>query len=120
VLGSSIQALSRQPLGGLGHLLGGGNLDAEVVEAASLALALDEDQLQRRLIDGEVRVPGAALGRLGPEQLRVEAHRLLEIAHVQRELDPGHHISSTRDISNRGTGTPGTRGSMGRARLHLL
>ena len=45
------------------------DLDAEVVQRARLAVALDEHELQRRLGDGEVRVAGPHLGRLGGEQL---------------------------------------------------
>ena len=55
------------------------HLDAEVVQRSGRACALDEHQLQRRLGDREVRVPGAELGRLGREELRVEADGGVEV-----------------------------------------
>lgn len=42
-------------------LLGGLDLDAEVVEAAALAGVLDEHELERGLRDGEVGVAGLRL-----------------------------------------------------------
>ena len=51
---------------------------------------LDEDELERRLGDREVRVAGAALVRRHPEHRRVERDRRLEVGHVERQLDPGH------------------------------
>src|SRR5437899_3403622 len=42
-----------------------GDLDAQVVEAAAVAGVFQQDQLQRRVGDGEVGIAGAALGRAG-------------------------------------------------------
>ena len=39
----------------------------------------DEDELERRLGDGEVRVPRPAFGELGAEQLGVEGDRAFEV-----------------------------------------
>src|SRR5579875_1882991 len=86
----------RQP-GRLKALLGGGNrfsglhLDPEVVERPRhLASVLDEDQLEGRVGDGEVGVAGPDLGRLGVEQRRVEADRLVHVGDVEGELHAGH------------------------------
>ena len=54
------------------------------------AVALDEDELERGLGDGEVGVAGTDLGRLGGEQLGVEADGLVEVGDVQGELHTGH------------------------------
>jgi hypothetical protein len=43
-----------------------------VVEGAALAGVLQQDELERRLGDGEVGVAGPALGGLGAEQGGVE------------------------------------------------
>src|SRR6266700_6136909 len=66
------------------------DFDAEVVQGAALAGVLQQDQLERRLGDGEVGVAGPALGRLGAEQLGVEADGLVDVVDVQRELHPRH------------------------------
>jgi hypothetical protein len=66
------------------------DLDAEVVERAAAAGVLDEDQLERRLADGEVGVAGLALGRLGGEQLRLVGDGLFEVVDVEGELDARH------------------------------
>jgi hypothetical protein len=58
-----------------------------VVEAASLPRLLDEDELERRLCDGEVGIAGADLGRLGVEERGVEVDRRLEVVDVDGELD---------------------------------
>ena len=55
-----------------------------------LAGVLQQDELERRLGDGEVGVAGPALGRLGAEQPGIEADRLVDVVDVQRELHPGH------------------------------
>ena len=71
--------------GGVVHVLGGLDLDAEMVHHGRLAgLAFDEHQLQWRLRDGEVGVAGAALGRLDAEQRPVERDRGLQVRHPQR------------------------------------
>ena len=61
---------------------------------AGLAHAGEQDQLERRIGDGEVGVPVADLGRLGPEQLGVELDRGVEVGDVEGELDTGHGTSS--------------------------
>src|SRR5450755_3181605 len=66
------------------------DLDAEMVEAAALARVLQQDELQRRLGDGEVGVAGTALSRLGTEQLAVERYGLLDVIDVEGELHAGH------------------------------
>src|SRR6266487_564751 len=71
-------------------LLGRLDLDSKVVERAAAAGALQQDELERRRSDREVGIAGAALGRLGPEQRRVEPDRRVEVVDVQRELDPCH------------------------------
>ena len=72
------------------HGAGAGDLDAQVVDAATLAGVLNEDELEGRLGDGEVGVAGAELGRLGAEQLAVEGDGLVEVLDVEGELDAGH------------------------------
>ncbi|EGJ73764.1 putative Glyoxalase/bleomycin resistance protein/dioxygenase [Streptomyces sp. Tu6071] len=80
-----------EPGGGGGDLVGALHLNTEVVQAGDLArLALDEDELERRRGDGEVRVSGAALGGLDAEHLGVEGDRCFEVGDVERELDTGH------------------------------
>jgi hypothetical protein len=63
----------------------------EVVEPRRLrVLAFEQDELERGLGVGEVRVAGAALGRFGAEQLAVERNRGFQVGDAQRELDTGH------------------------------
>jgi hypothetical protein len=74
------QAGVLEAVGRGGDLLGRFDLDAEVVQAGLLAGgALDQDELERRGGDGEVRVALAALGRFGAEQLGVEDDRRLQV-----------------------------------------
>src|SRR5450759_3982920 len=68
--GGALLDLGRQPrrgepAGGGDDLRSGSDLHAQVVEAAAEARVLDEDQLQRRVVDGEVGVP-----QHGGEELR--------------------------------------------------
>src|SRR5580704_7013060 len=70
--------------------VGAVDFDAQVVQGAALARVLQQDQLERRLGDGEVGVAGPALGRLGAEQSGVEGDRLVDVVDVQRELHPRH------------------------------
>jgi hypothetical protein len=70
--------------------VGVGDLDAQMIEAAALARVLQQDQLQRWLGDSEVRVTGADLGRAGAEQLAVEGDGLLDVVHVEGELQARH------------------------------
>ena len=51
---------------------------------------LDQDQLERRVGDGEVGVAGPDLGRLGVEQFRVEVDGLVEVGDIEGKLDTGH------------------------------
>ena len=74
-----LHALSRAVNSGGGYLVGRGDLDPEMVDRTGLAGALDQDQLQRRIYDGEVGVPGTDLGRLGMEERRVEGDGFVEI-----------------------------------------
>jgi len=68
------------------------HLDAEVVErpldpgAAVVGGNLDEDELERRLGDGEVGVPGLDFGGLGVEQLGVEGDCGIEVIDVECKL----------------------------------
>src|SRR5262249_46951630 len=80
----------REPLAGLGDLLRREDLDAQVVEGPALPRVLDEDQLQRRLRDREVRVPGAALGGRGAEELLVEDDGGVDVVDVEGQLDATH------------------------------
>jgi hypothetical protein len=59
-----------------------------VVQGAALAGVLQQDQLERRLGDGEVGVAGPALGGPGAEQLGLEADGFVDVVDVQRELHP--------------------------------
>jgi hypothetical protein len=61
-----------------------------VVQGAALAGVLEQDELERRLGDGEVGVAGPALGGPGAEQPGVEADGLVDVVDIQRELHPGH------------------------------
>ena len=75
-------------------LLGRLHLDAEVVERRPL-LTLEEDQFQRRIGDGEVRVAGLHLRRGRAEQAGVEGYRLVEVGHVDGELYSRHDVLLT-------------------------
>src|SRR5438132_11918093 len=61
-----------------------------MVQRAPSALALDQDEFQRRVVDREVRVSGTHLGRRGSEELPVELDRLVEAFHVDRQLHSAH------------------------------
>ena len=58
----------------------------------SPGLALEQDELERRLGDGEVGVAGTALGRLGVEEPRVEGDGGVEVGDAEGELDTGHGV----------------------------
>ena len=66
--------------------LDAGGLDAEVVELLGRAAVFEQDQLQGRVVDGEVRVAGALFVRLDAEQLGVEGRRGFDVVDVQCEL----------------------------------
>jgi hypothetical protein len=70
------------------HVVGRLDLDAKVVQSVLRVGVLDQDQLQRRLGDREVRIALAPLGRLRAEHLRVERHRLVDVRDVQCQLHP--------------------------------
>lgn len=73
VLFASAQPCLAQPGGGCRDVLGGCHLDTEVVQAGVRALfSLDQNELERRLGDGEVRIAITELGRLGVEEFAVE------------------------------------------------
>jgi hypothetical protein len=61
-----------------------------VVERAGGVGILDEHELERRGLHGEVGVAGTALGRRGVEQLGVEGDGGVHVGHVEGELDTGH------------------------------
>src|SRR5262249_51542226 len=73
-----------------GNVIGGLDLDAQVIERTGLPVAGDEDQLHGRFGHREVGVARTNLGRFGAEQLRVEVDGLVEIGHVQGQLHPTH------------------------------
>src|ERR1700722_11602427 len=75
-----------------------GHLDAEVVEAATLARVLQQDELEGWLGDSEVGVPGPALGGLGAEQGGVERDGLVDVVDVKGELHTGHGYLPEVDI----------------------
>src|ERR1700733_3352971 len=70
--------------------IGVADLDAEMVQAAALPRVLQQNELERRLGDGEVGVAGTALGGLGSEQLAVKRDGLLDVIDVEGELHAGH------------------------------
>jgi hypothetical protein len=81
------QAGFPQPVGGGGDLVGAADLHTEVVQAGVLTgLALDQDQLERGLGNGEVGVAGAELGGSDPEQRGVEGNRRLQVRDPEVEL----------------------------------
>ncbi len=62
------------------------DLDTEVIQGATLARVLQKNQLEWRLINGEVGIAGATLGRLSPEQFGVEGNHLIDVIDVEGEL----------------------------------
>src|ERR1035437_7082795 len=68
----------------------GGHLPPAVVDGAALPRVLHQHQLQRRLGDGEVRVPLLDLRGRSVEELRVERDGLIQIINVEGELNTGH------------------------------
>jgi hypothetical protein len=94
VLDLGEQAEVGQPPSGGVDLVGGVDLDAEVVHHRRLVgPALDEHQLERWLGDGEVGVAGSTLGRVDTEQRAVERDRPFEVGHAQGELNARHDHS---------------------------
>jgi len=79
----------------LGHVLRCRRLDTEVVESLTGARALEQHQLQRRVLDHEVGVAVALLVRGHPEQPLVERRRFGDVLDVERELNAcGRHVVS--------------------------
>jgi hypothetical protein len=62
------------------------------IRVGSPARTLEQDQLQRRLGDGEVRVAGPALRRRRVEQAGVEGDGRVEVGDAEGELDSGHEM----------------------------
>jgi hypothetical protein len=104
-----------------GYLVAAFHLDSEVIERPrGLAGVLDEDELERRLGDGEIGIVGAAFRRLGPEQLGVELHSGINVGDVEGELDSGHDqpplafvsidafimVDASTDVNGRGSPWP--------------
>ena len=73
---------------GLLHLAGGFGLDPEMVDGAPVAGILEQHQLERRLVDREVGVPVAALGRFGIEEPRVVVDCFVDVIHIECQLQP--------------------------------
>jgi hypothetical protein len=92
--------LGEARLGG-DDLVGGLGLDPEVVDRAGFAGALEQHQLQRRVRDREVGVAGLALGGAGAEHPRVEVDGLVEVGHVEGELEThGRSLSVLVEMSD--------------------
>src|SRR5207248_2848695 len=93
VLGRCLQPRTREALAGFTDLVGGLDLDAEMVHDRRLPrLALQQHELERGVGDGEVGVAGPELGRLRAEQLRVEVDRAFEVPDPQGELYSSHLV----------------------------
>ena len=60
------------------------------MRVSSPGLALDEDELERGLGDGEVGVAVAEFGGLGAEELAVEGDGRVEVGDAEGELYAGH------------------------------
>jgi hypothetical protein len=63
------------------------------LRAAAEARAFDQDQLQRWVVEGEVGIARAALGRLGREELGLEGNGGVDVIAVEGELHAGHESS---------------------------
>jgi ArsR family transcriptional regulator len=61
-----------------------------MIDRATLARGFEQDKLERRFGDGEVRIAGTSLRRLGAEELGVEVDGAVEIVDVEGELDSRH------------------------------
>jgi len=98
-----LQARTRLP-----HVSGVEYFYAEVVDALRRTGVLEQNQLQRRLIEGEVRVARAALVGQGAEELAVVVDGFVDVAHVEGELD-SHGAFSLKFVSammSRGSAPP--------------
>src|SRR5690242_9125107 len=84
------------------HLLGRLDLDAEMVDRATLTRVLEEDQFERRLGDCEVRVTRPELARGSAEEFGVERDRFIDAVDVECELDARHgdYLRRVRHMSN--------------------
>ena len=61
-----------------------------MIEGASLRGILEQNQLEGRLRHREVGIASPQLDWSGLKELAVEGHRLVEVADVERQLNPGH------------------------------
>jgi hypothetical protein len=96
------QAFAGEPTGSGRDLLGGLDLDTEVIEGtchapATCLTVFDQNQLEGWLGDGEIGIAGPAFSWLNPEELAVEVNGSVNVAHVQSKLHPtGHGIDLQR------------------------
>jgi len=90
VLDVSLEALAREVASGVHYFARRKDLNAEVIDRAGNFAILKEDQLERRLGNGEVRVAGTNLRWLSFKELGVELDGLFEIRHIEGELQSGH------------------------------
>jgi hypothetical protein len=80
-----------------------------VVDRAGLAVARGvQDQLERRVIYGEVGVPGPQLGRGRAEHRGVERDRGVQMADVDRQLHAGYQLTSGVSVAGAGQVYPQT------------
>jgi len=101
------KTFTREALGSLVHLVCRKDLDPKVIQGSSDSLSsslgvLNEHELERRLSDREVRVPGHQLRGASTEELGVEVDRGVEIRDVESELDTRHlslHIFIVVDVN---------------------
>jgi hypothetical protein len=98
VLGRSRETLVRETLLRRRDLVRRLDLDAQVVESSALAVAGDQDELERRLRDGEVGIAGSDLRRSRAEELGVEGDRVIEVGDVERQLDSTHGSSTISGV----------------------
>ncbi|GAX54228.1 hypothetical protein AQJ27_33715 [Streptomyces olivochromogenes] len=96
--------------GGGGDLVGGLDFDAEVIHAGFLAgFALDQDELERRFGDGEIRVAVAPFRRLTralQDRFTNRARTLIEVVGLlarpttsdRAQADAGRWITCSRGV----------------------
>jgi hypothetical protein len=58
-----------------------------VVDGAAYARSLEEDELERRIGDGEVGVAGLGLGRLHADHPPEEVHGFVDVGDVEGKLE---------------------------------
>ena len=81
-----VDAGGLDPVRGGGNVLLAENLDAQMIDALARARALEQHELERRVVDGEIGVARLALVDRRVEHLRVEVDGLFEIVHIEGEL----------------------------------